>query len=94
MGTIGFVDDYIKIFKRQTRFKRNFKVFGQVGLGLIVGTVLYFNPSVTVRTDMSKNVVYKQGTEQVETKYASVEENLLQLRFRFSKIMSLIMPKY
>jgi hypothetical protein len=34
---------------------------------------------------MSKNVVYKQGTEQVETKYASVEENLLQLRFRFQK---------
>jgi phospho-N-acetylmuramoyl-pentapeptide-transferase len=42
MGTIGFVDDYIKIFKRQTRFKRIFKVFGQVGLSL-VGTVLYFN---------------------------------------------------
>jgi phospho-N-acetylmuramoyl-pentapeptide-transferase len=42
MGTIGFVDDYIKIFKRQTRFKGIFKVFGQVGLSL-VGTVLYFN---------------------------------------------------
>jgi phospho-N-acetylmuramoyl-pentapeptide-transferase len=36
MGTIGFIDDYIKIFKRQARIKRNFKVFGQVGLGLIV----------------------------------------------------------
>jgi phospho-N-acetylmuramoyl-pentapeptide-transferase len=84
----------LKFSKDKQGLKGIFKVFGQVGLSLIVGTVLYFNPSVTVRTDMSKNVVYKQGTEQVETKYASVEENLLQLRFRFSKIMSLIMPKY
>jgi phospho-N-acetylmuramoyl-pentapeptide-transferase len=55
-GTIGFVDDYIKILKKDKQGKKGiFKVFGQVGLGLIVGTVLYFNPSVTVRTDTSKN---------------------------------------
>jgi phospho-N-acetylmuramoyl-pentapeptide-transferase len=30
MGTIGFIDDYIKIFKKEARIKRNFKVFGQV----------------------------------------------------------------
>jgi phospho-N-acetylmuramoyl-pentapeptide-transferase len=58
MGTIGFIDDYIKIFKkRQARIKRNFKVFGQVGLGLIVGAVLYFSPAVTVRTDTGKDVL-------------------------------------
>jgi len=52
MGTIGFVDDYIKIFKKDKQgLKGIFKVIGQVGLGLIVGTVLYFNPAVTVRTD-------------------------------------------
>ena len=52
MGTIGFVDDYIKIFKKDKEgLKGIFKVIGQVGLGLIVGLVLYFNPAVTVRTD-------------------------------------------
>ena len=52
MGTIGFVDDYIKIFKKDKEgLKGKFKVIGQVGLGLIVGLVLYFNPAVTVRTD-------------------------------------------
>jgi len=52
MGTIGFIDDYIKIFKKDKEgLKGIFKVIGQVGLGLIVGTVLYFNPAVTVRTD-------------------------------------------
>jgi phospho-N-acetylmuramoyl-pentapeptide-transferase len=52
MGTIGFIDDYIKIFKKdKAGLKGIFKVIGQVGLGIIVGTVLYFNPAVTVRTD-------------------------------------------
>lgn len=50
MGTIGFLDDYIKIFKKDKEgLKGKFKVFGQVGLGLIVGTILYFHPEVTVR---------------------------------------------
>ena len=53
MGTIGFIDDYIKIFKKDKEgLKGIFKVFGQVGLGLIVGTVLYFHPGVNIRTDI------------------------------------------
>ncbi len=63
MGTIGFVDDYIKIFKKDKEgLKGKFKVIGQVGLGIIVGTVLYFNPSVTVRTDTGKVDVFKTNT--------------------------------
>nr|WP_294922580.1 phospho-N-acetylmuramoyl-pentapeptide-transferase [uncultured Flavobacterium sp.] len=63
MGTIGFVDDYIKIFKKDKEgLKGKFKVIGQVGLGIIVGTVLYFNPSVTVRTDTGKMDVFKTNT--------------------------------
>jgi len=66
MGTIGFIDDYIKIFKKDKEgLKGIFKVFGQVGLGLIVGTVLYFNPSVTVRTDTAKSDIFKTTTENV-----------------------------
>ena len=52
MGVIGFIDDYIKIFKKDKQgLKGIFKVIGQVGLGLIVGTVLYLSPDVTVRKD-------------------------------------------
>ncbi len=66
MGTIGFVDDYIKIFKKDKQgLKGIFKVFGQVGLGLIVGTVLYFNPGVTVRTDTGKTDIFKTTAENV-----------------------------
>ncbi|RRJ91893.1 phospho-N-acetylmuramoyl-pentapeptide-transferase [Paenimyroides tangerinum] len=50
MGAIGFLDDYIKIFKKDKEgLKGRFKVIGQIGLGIIVGGILYFHPSVTVR---------------------------------------------
>jgi len=50
MGTIGFIDDYIKKFKKDKEgLKGKFKVLGQVGLGIIVGTTLYFNSDVTIR---------------------------------------------
>ncbi|GIZ08946.1 phospho-N-acetylmuramoyl-pentapeptide-transferase [Flavobacterium sp. UMI-01] len=66
MGTIGFIDDYIKIFKKDKEgLKGIFKVFGQVGLGLIVGYVLYFSPDVVVRTDTSKRDVFKIPTENL-----------------------------
>jgi phospho-N-acetylmuramoyl-pentapeptide-transferase len=66
MGTIGFIDDYIKIFKKDKEgLKGIFKVVGQVGLGLIVGIVLYFHAGVTVRTDTSSSDIFKAPTETV-----------------------------
>lgn len=60
MGTIGFIDDYIKIFKKDKQgLKGIFKVFGQVGLGIIVGSVLYFSPAVTVLENASNSPVLK-----------------------------------
>ncbi len=64
MGTIGFIDDYIKIFKKDKQgLKGIFKVFGQVGLGLIVGSVLYFHPGVNIRTDKVNANNLKFSTE-------------------------------
>ncbi len=52
MGVIGFLDDYIKVFKKNKEgLKGKFKVVGQVGLGLLVGCVMYFNDSITIRTN-------------------------------------------
>jgi len=65
MGTIGFVDDYIKIFKKDKQgLKGIFKVIGQIGLGLIVGSVLYLHPGVTLRKENTKTIVLNQ-TENV-----------------------------
>ena len=68
MGTIGFVDDYIKIFKKDKQgLKGIFKVIGQVGLGLIVGSVLYFHPGVTVRDDANSRKMSAYSTELNES---------------------------
>jgi phospho-N-acetylmuramoyl-pentapeptide-transferase len=65
MGVIGFIDDYIKIFKKDKQgLKGIFKVIGQVGLGIIVGSVLYFNPSVTIRERSAEPISFNQ-TENV-----------------------------
>ena len=53
MGAIGFVDDYIKVFKKDKKGLRGiFKVIGQVGLGIIVGATLYFHPEVTIKEQL------------------------------------------
>ncbi|WP_010135607.1 phospho-N-acetylmuramoyl-pentapeptide-transferase [Ochrovirga pacifica] len=53
MGVIGFIDDYIKVFKKDKEgLKGKFKVLGQVGLGLFVGVMLYFHPSVTMKKEL------------------------------------------
>src|SRR5690349_12263330 len=50
MGLIGFLDDYIKVFKKDKKgLAGRFKIVGQVGLGIIVGLTLYFNSNVVVR---------------------------------------------
>ena len=50
LGFIGFLDDYIKVFKKDKEgLKGKFKIIGQVGLGLVVGCTLYFNDDVVVK---------------------------------------------
>jgi phospho-N-acetylmuramoyl-pentapeptide-transferase len=50
MGAIGFIDDYIKIFKKDKEgLKGRFKILGQITLGIFVGAMLYFHPSVTMK---------------------------------------------
>jgi phospho-N-acetylmuramoyl-pentapeptide-transferase len=50
LGTIGFIDDYIKVFKKNKKgLAGKFKILGQVALGIIVGSVMYFSDSVVIR---------------------------------------------
>ncbi len=65
LGFIGFLDEYIKVFKKDKEgLRAKSKLVGQVGLGLIIGSVLYFNPHVVVREKMKNHhiSVQKQST--------------------------------
>lgn len=54
LAMIGFIDDYIKVFKKNKEgLAGRFKIAGQLGLGLIIGTVLYFNQHVVVLREMN-----------------------------------------
>ncbi len=56
LGAIGFIDDYIKVFKKNKEgLKGKFKVVGQIGIGLIVGAVFYFHPDVVIKERLVSN---------------------------------------
>ncbi|MDR7131199.1 phospho-N-acetylmuramoyl-pentapeptide-transferase [Algoriphagus sp. 4150] len=65
LGTIGFIDDYIKVFKKNKEgLAGRFKIIGQIGIGIIVGSTLYFHESVVIR-EFTNPVSIEEGV--VET---------------------------
>lgn len=81
MGAIGFLDDYIKIFKKdKAGLKGVFKVLGQVVLGLIVGATLYFHPGVTM-----KEAVVTPKTEVVKSRFLGPEIKSTKTTIPFTK---------
>ena len=64
LGTLGFADDYIKVFKKDKEgLHGRFKIIAQVGLGLIVGLTLYFSPDVVIRENME---IRRAGQDTIE----------------------------
>jgi phospho-N-acetylmuramoyl-pentapeptide-transferase len=54
LGMVGFLDDYIKVFKKNKEgLAGRFKIMGQVGLGIIVGTTMYYNNHVVISREVS-----------------------------------------
>src|SRR5690606_23404270 len=65
MGTIGFLDDYIKKFRNDKEgLPGRFKVIGQVGLGLFVGAIMYFNPVIVVQRSVTEPIAMAQVISQ------------------------------
>lgn len=55
LGLIGFLDDYIKVFRKNKEgLAAKFKLLGQIGIGLLIGLVLYFNNNVIVQREIVK----------------------------------------
>ena len=66
LGFIGFIDDYIKVFRKdKAGLKGKIKILAQVILGLVVGAVLYFNPNVVVRE--KQKVVTTEMIQKIDT---------------------------
>jgi phospho-N-acetylmuramoyl-pentapeptide-transferase len=79
MGLIGFFDDYIKVFlKNKEGLRGRFKIIGQVGLGLIVGGILYFHSDVVVRRFDPTQVI---SDEMTHMKYEDVKSTATTIPF-------------
>ena len=77
MGLVGFMDDYIKVFKKDKEgLKGRFKIMGQVGLGLVIGAIMYFHPGVTIKQEKVNPVASVQVEAQVEREFRPEEKSL------------------
>ena len=73
LGVIGGADDYIKVFRHNKEgLKGRFKIVGQVGLGLIVGTTMWLHSDIVVRDDASLPTELRGGV--VEQHYFAPEQ--------------------
>ena len=84
MGLIGFIDDYIKVFrKNKDGLKGRFKVLGQVSLGIIVGATLYFHPDVTVKNEnaQASRMVQTQTQRRPLSEMAEVKSTKTTIPF-------------
>ena len=74
LGFLGFLDDYIKIFKKNKEgLKGKYKIVGQVSIGLIVGVVLWASPDAKIHENVTTE---KQGTVSVVTHKSEAEKSL------------------
>jgi phospho-N-acetylmuramoyl-pentapeptide-transferase len=77
MGLIGFADDYIKIYKKdKDGLKGRFKILGQIGLGLIVGYILFFHPGVTMKQELPKSGVQIENTVSNAPVFGAAEKSV------------------
>ncbi|MBW7868083.1 MAG: phospho-N-acetylmuramoyl-pentapeptide-transferase [Brumimicrobium sp.] len=68
LGFIGFLDDYLKrIKKNKDGLQGKFKIIGQIGVGIIVGSILFFHPDVKVHKKVEANYVLLEGEHFVTT---------------------------
>ena len=99
MGTIGFIDDYIKKFKNNKNgLKGGYKIIGQVLLGIIVGSTLFFHQDVTIKDKIVDTQIYElvdENTDIVRVEEKSTRTTIPFLKnneFNYSDLVTWIHP--
>jgi phospho-N-acetylmuramoyl-pentapeptide-transferase len=79
LGLLGFLDDYIKVFKKNKEgLPGKYKILGQVGLGLVVGLIIMFHPDITIKERKSVETY-------VETHNVNIDKNYDKATKEFSE---------
>ncbi len=91
LGLIGFLDDYIKVFKKNKEgLKGRFKVIGQIGVGVLVGSILYFSDDVRVHKRVPLD--YALQKEEVFVTHEHVQEEDEKFRWIATDDMTTTIP--
>ncbi|MCF6403957.1 phospho-N-acetylmuramoyl-pentapeptide-transferase [Chitinophaga filiformis] len=104
LGLIGFLDDYIKVFKKNKEgLAGKFKVLGQIGLGIIIGSTLYFNENVVISREIisgkklasyERDVHHKERVTKDGHRFADVKTPITTIpfvknhEFNYAKLIS------
>ena len=82
LGLIGFIDDYIKVFKKDKEgLAGRFKIIGQLGLGLIIGFTMHFHEGITIKEELrnidkaNTEVVFGEEKKSLKTSIPFVKNN-------------------
>jgi phospho-N-acetylmuramoyl-pentapeptide-transferase len=106
LGAIGFLDDYIKVFKKNKEgLSGRFKVVGQIGVGIFVGMILYFHPQVTIRRQIVgvENSVQLNASDRMAEhteKYVDAKAPITTIpfvknhEFNYAKILAFLGDNY
>jgi phospho-N-acetylmuramoyl-pentapeptide-transferase len=93
LGAIGFLDDYIKVFKKNKEgLAGRFKIIGQIGVGLIVGCIMYFHPDVQVHKRVDANYQLQPGESFVTHQHASAETDSIPANWIETRDMTTTIP--
>ncbi len=93
LGAIGFLDDYIKVFKKNKEgLKGRFKVVGQIGVGIIVGSIMYFHPDVQVHKRVDNDYKLQAGETFVTHIHKGAEPDSVQTKWIVTRDMTTTIP--
>lgn len=93
LGAIGFIDDYIKVFKKNKEgLKGKFKVVGQIGVGVIVGSIMYFHPDVQVHKRVAKDYKLQAGESFVTHQHTKDASDTIPSKWIVTRDMTTSIP--
>ena len=75
MGVIGFIDDYIKVYRKDKQgLAGRFKILGQVGLGIIVGLIMVFHADIVVKEQLADTQIITETNISIANEYGFEQE--------------------
>lgn len=93
LGAIGFIDDYIKVFKKNKEgLKGKFKVVGQIGVGVIVGSIMYFHPDVQVHKRVAQDYKLQSGESFVTHQHTKDASDTIPAKWIVTRDMTTSIP--